>query len=485
MISEKYHNRRHLGSRAYSQEDQHAFADLSGDHNPLHVNRSVARRTLAGGLAVHGIHQVFSAFELLLAYLESQGSDEGAIAGFNAQFLKMVLVGERVDFHLEKMEKREHRIVVRRSIEVVSRITIKMGNRQDRIDANLGPVLKRVPAELALKTICTQAGCFDLGLESDRAWKMFPRTMDMMGNVRMASTLGLSRLIGIHCPGLNSIFAEANIQFCRDTNPQAINYRVEQVDARFGRIEMAVRNVSLQGKLIAFMRPPPQAQPAMAEVVNVVQRDSFTRSIALIVGGTRGLGEITAKIIAAGGGLPIISYFQGDEDAERVRSEINCQGGRCAVIPLDVRDFSSEAVLELMGRQKGVKTCYYFATPKIEKGMRGLLNPDLLQKYREIYVICFERLISAMSQNSSQKMRIFYPSTGLINSKSDEFKEYILAKECGEELSKKLNKLRDMEIMVERLPLMKTDQTQAILSLDAQDSLEVMLPLVKRMESMD
>ena len=41
----------------------------------------------------------------------------------------------------------------------------------------------------------------------------------------------------------------------------------------------------------------------------------FANVRALVIGGSRGLGEITAKIIAAGGGDVWITYRRGKEDA--------------------------------------------------------------------------------------------------------------------------------------------------------------------------
>jgi acyl dehydratase len=40
--------------RTFSQADVSTFADLSGDHNPLHFDEELARRTVFGRLIVHG-----------------------------------------------------------------------------------------------------------------------------------------------------------------------------------------------------------------------------------------------------------------------------------------------------------------------------------------------------------------------------------------------------------------------------------------------
>jgi len=47
-----------LASRTFSLDDQTAFAKLSSDWNPMHLDRSSARRTQFGAPVVHGIHNL-------------------------------------------------------------------------------------------------------------------------------------------------------------------------------------------------------------------------------------------------------------------------------------------------------------------------------------------------------------------------------------------------------------------------------------------
>jgi NAD(P)-dependent dehydrogenase (short-subunit alcohol dehydrogenase family) len=61
----------------------------------------------------------------------------------------------------------------------------------------------------------------------------------------------------------------------------------------------------------------------MRLISGLVGAQDFAGALALIVGGSRGLGAVTAKAIAAGGGSIIVTYVRGREDAVRLAEEIN------------------------------------------------------------------------------------------------------------------------------------------------------------------
>src|SRR5256885_1674630 len=55
-----------IATRGFALDDQREFARLSGDHNPLHLDASFARRTQMGAPVVHGIHTLLWAMESVL-----------------------------------------------------------------------------------------------------------------------------------------------------------------------------------------------------------------------------------------------------------------------------------------------------------------------------------------------------------------------------------------------------------------------------------
>src|SRR5690348_7504559 len=79
-------------TRSFDATDQHAFAQASGDSNPMHVDEVAARRTIAGGPVVHGVHGVLWAIDALAA----AGEIVQPIATIDVQFRKFIYVGDRI-----------------------------------------------------------------------------------------------------------------------------------------------------------------------------------------------------------------------------------------------------------------------------------------------------------------------------------------------------------------------------------------------------
>jgi Asp/Glu/hydantoin racemase len=56
--------------RRFSLDDQQAFAEVSGDFDPMHMDPIAARRTSAGDCVVHGVQSMLWALEELADSLE-------------------------------------------------------------------------------------------------------------------------------------------------------------------------------------------------------------------------------------------------------------------------------------------------------------------------------------------------------------------------------------------------------------------------------
>jgi acyl dehydratase len=78
--------------RRVAQEDVRAYADASGDHNPLHQDEAVARAAGFGGVIAHGM---FTMGHLVSAILGWAG-DGAFLSRIRVQFRAPVFVGETI-----------------------------------------------------------------------------------------------------------------------------------------------------------------------------------------------------------------------------------------------------------------------------------------------------------------------------------------------------------------------------------------------------
>ena len=211
-----------------------------------------------------------------------------------------------------------------------------------------------------------------------------------------------------------------------------------------------------------------------------VARGAFAGPRALIVGGSRGLGEVTAKIVAAGGGYPVITYRDGKSEAEAVAADIRAAGGQCDVVRYDALD-PTGLKLDDIG---AVDSCYYFATAKIFQRKSALVEPEKLRRFLSYYADGFYHLCTALAPNRSGKIGVFYPSTVAIDQAVSTTAEYAMAKAAGEILAKYLNEfLPTIQVVSRRLPRIMTDQTATVGVASAQDALDVMLPIVYEVQA--
>ncbi len=458
--------------RFFSHDDQLLFARLSGDWNPVHVDPIEARRTPYGQI-VHGVHALAWALDVYLA----EGAP--APARVRASFQRPIGLNQQVTL-THTAEGSDHLLTLSGRAGVYATVRLTAGGERYADAAQSAPDdIPRHPATLSFADARGAGGTLTAWGDPALLHESFPHLVSTVGSLRTAALLGLSRLVGMVLPGLHSVFTGLDVTFAPGEACQIV-YRVSRHSIPNAPVRMSVDGGGLTGTVDAFFRPAPAEQAGMAELAGLVQDREFAGQTALVIGGSRGLGESTAKLIAAGGGEVIVTYAVGAADAERVAAAIVAAGGRCRTWQLDVR--SPEAALAAMLAAQVVPThVYYFASPPIHAN-RGPFDSDAFQAFCEVYVASFARLCRGFGSGSA--VRMFYPSTVFLEHTVAGFAEYICAKAAGEALCAELARdLPSLSFVVERLPKTHTDQTNSFLEKRALAAHDVMLPVCRVMAS--
>ncbi len=88
-------------SKAVRSEDVVGFAELSGDHNPIHLSDHFARKTRFGGRIAHGLYTASLISAILGMYLPGPGA---VYLHQTLNFKGPVMIGDVVEVSVEVVE---------------------------------------------------------------------------------------------------------------------------------------------------------------------------------------------------------------------------------------------------------------------------------------------------------------------------------------------------------------------------------------------
>lgn len=466
----------HRSTFSVSIDSSKKFARLSGDFNPLHTDAFVARRTRFGETVVHGVHLLLLALDALArdGYLSTDD-----LKSLSATFNDAVLTGQSVSvlseidadgIHL-RAESR-NRFVFSASLEPAAR-TKHQPEFADEEFAPMRPIDSTFPPS-------TCEGNAALRLSRTLFAELFP-SLCSMSSKWAGDLLGTTQIVGMHCPGLHSIYSGLKLhQNVQPSMHRAImRYRVTGLEHRFHMLRIEVSGCYLGGVIECFYRPRPIVQPSIIEVARTVRTDEYVGNRVLIIGGSRGLGELTAKITAAGGAEVTITYCRGKADAERVADEACSVGRFCDIQYLDVDTLPVPDWLQ----QRSFTHVYFFASPSISKSA-GAWDDAKFQRFARTYVTSFAHLSEQIiAASKSVFVRFLYPSSIYVARAELGFAEYAVAKAAGEALCDQLRLRHRAQFSYVRLPRMLTDQTNSTTGSDALEPLPTMLGVVRMMHS--
>ena len=101
-------------------------------------------------------------------------------------------------------------------------------------------------------------GEIPLGLDAQALRSLFPELAEHLPSWQVDALLATSRMVGMDCPGLYSLFGSMRLRFTLPhAVPSALGYRAIRHDPRFRCVWYALELDGMQGDLRAYHRPPP------------------------------------------------------------------------------------------------------------------------------------------------------------------------------------------------------------------------------------
>lgn len=434
-----------VATRLFSPEDQSGFANLSGDFNPIHLDSVVARRSSAGAPIVHGMHAVLWALDELIC----RGTLVPPIATIEAQFQKVIYVSTPASLRVTHINATS--IQAELWTEALRAVVVVIG-------------LGHARSEQSHPYAETMAE-----IDAGQVARAFPEAARALGTARVAAIAQISALVGMARPGLYSMLGGFTVQVTAESG-SSLSFAVRNVDERFRMVELGISGAGIAGTVTAFRRHPPIEQRSFAQIRRLVQPGECASASALIIGGSRGLGEVTAKILSAGGARVAITYAAGEGDARKLCEEM--AGARCRAMRYDVL---KDPEPQLAGMDQPINQLYYFATPHIGRQKQA--------EFRRYYVDGFEAIFRALWARGDRDLSVFYPSSTAVELPVSGMAEYAAAKAAGEESCALLARShRGFRVIVKRLPRMLTDLTASLLQPEVVDAVDSMLPIIREMQ---
>lgn len=464
-----------IGQCTVDAADIAAFANAAGDWNPVHVDALAARRLLTGGLVAHGV-------STLLWMLERHLASGGRVPpSLEAAFPRPLAPGDAV--------------TVGRSAAADGSVRLAaLVDGEEFASALLAPgVGGRVPGEPPQRVIARdEPQVHDFAALKNAQGSLPSRGLGpherdahralcaALGPRPVTGLMAVSRLVGMVCPGLHSLIAALRVSFDASQADDALEWRVARHTVIAAPVRIAFSGCGIAGHVDAFVRPAPATQGTMADLRALVTPGEFSGQAALVIGGSRGLGEVAAKLLALGGAEVVLTFREGQADAQRVVKEIGAGGGSGRLAAFDTaharRDF--EHIVATLGRRSHV---YYFAAPRIGRAKSRLFSPAALRDFMAVFVDAFGQVAAAAAASAgNEPVRIFYPSTVFLDDPPKDQAEYAAAKAAGEQLCAHFARHASaLSVLVRRLPRLHTDQSAGLLSRQAPDPAPVLLAVLR------
>lgn len=442
------------------------FAAISGDYNPLHLDDEYARRTVSGKKISHGCLVVLLG---LAAFFEHHPI--ASIVSLQCTFKHGVTIGEDLELIISEISHANYKFIIRQFEldKLVCTFVLKPGlpNNLDFNWIDLSYQINEQPWNGSFEAMANR---------SETIQHTFPYP-SLIQNLRLGclepalifALCSASRTIGMRCPGKHSILTKIALKLNDDIQYKKSLFYVSNLDRRFNFVEIKCITPFYENTIEAHQLPQILEMPNFQDIEKYAKQFKLSPQRALVVGGSRGLGEIVTKILAMAGASVTFTYYKGESDSLQLVNNLSNSGYSVKSVMLDVTSDSSikkftDTVL------LNFTHCYYFATPKIFDTNQNPESKEKFDEFLKFYVWSVKKIFEILI-NKGTKM-FFYPSSISVDPDSkdsatfDKMLTYSMAKSAGETLCSYLQMRYNIYISKPRLPRFVTDQTRGLRETD-------------------
>ncbi|KWZ39932.1 HAD family hydrolase [Burkholderia savannae] len=320
----------------FEPADVEAFARLSRDRNPLHVDPDYGRRSSFGTCIVHGAIGALAALERVAPAAPVR------VTRLSASFRGPMFVGRRYGCRIDSQDDNGHTVTLCDGALALMQLAVSWAPADVLADA-----VETVEAVDAAEVDDHADDALAAGVERIGEYQptglgaRYPRALRAFGAAVLDTIALCSFLTGMKLPGRRALFSALSLTFERRDAAGALAYRhaVTSFNRDFGlldtRLEVRDAHAALaHGELRSFVRKSLIDHPVAHYLAarSDVGATRLAGKVAFVTGGSRGLGAALVRSLAALGCRVYLNYLGSTAQASAVVGDLEAHG--LAVTPV-------------------------------------------------------------------------------------------------------------------------------------------------------
>lgn len=392
-------------SICFTREDLLCFSAASHDRNPLHISDEYARATPYGEPVVFGILGALAA----LGHLPDR--EDSVLQGVSLEFRNPMTIG--VNYRIETSEPSTHQSLAK--VYDATRLMLKVAFtfcHEDR-----GPWVVNV-SDASRPGVAVDRKKEDFLPGSRVTGTYGPSTIDFeklverwglsekgAASIQIAAMMWASFVVGMELPGRRAIFWRLALDFKPNAGqhrgPLFYDVTITDLDERVDLLH-TTGNLSSESFLCAtaqmwafIRRDSPQS--LIAKITNIFPRsEQLKGKVALVVGGSRGLGAAISQALALQGCSVLLNYHKCTVEAEQVRASLLDQSSLIELVQGNAADvhWCQELRQHIIQKYNGLDFLVCSASPPIHPLH---FVPEKLEGFQEFVAQSLTLVSSPMS----------------------------------------------------------------------------------------
>ncbi len=340
-------SRARRGTISFTSEDLAEFSAASHDRNPLHMSEDYARTTPYGKPVVFGILGVLAA----LGQLPDRPGRR--LQSLSVEFRNPLAIGlsYRVDVSASSPDRETVKLYDATRLMMKATFAFAPGEACTRPIQNdevpsIAEVRDRTKADLTPGTRVN--GTYGPGTQ-EFIQVVARRGLSEKGATphQIATMMWASFLVGMELPGQRAVFWRLILNFLPEleshTFPFDYEAVVQELDERYDLLHTTGTLSSKQttgatAQIWAFVRQD-SPQPSLSRVTELLPpSQQLSGKVALVIGGSRGLGAAITQALASQGCTVAMNYHRSTQEADRVRAGFGTDSDRIMLLQGDAAD---------------------------------------------------------------------------------------------------------------------------------------------------